>query len=129
MKGTIKAVQKTGTFQELQKYNVTFNHSQGDSVLFFSKSEPTDENFPLKVGTEINYELKPNGNGKIIREDNFTKAFNQMPSGKINTNDSILAQVCYKANMDAFGKDYNDKVEQQTIKDFKWMKNLIINGQ
>ena len=51
-----------------------------------------------------------------------------MPNKKVNTNDSILAQVCYKANMDVFGKDNNELVESHTTKDFNWMKKLIQNG-
>ena len=127
MQGTIKSVTKNGVFQELGKYYVDFNHSQGEKVLFFSKSEPEDDNFPLKVGTQINYELKPNGNGKILREDNFTKGFNKMPMTKKMdfTSISIISQVCYKANKDVFGKEYNDKVMDYTEADTKAMVSMI----
>lgn len=128
MKGTIKTITRNGTFNKMGKYDIEFNHTQGEKIMFFSTTEQTDENFPYVVGKEIDYEIKPNGNGKLIREDNFTKGFNQMPNKKVNTNDSILAQVCYKANMDVFGKDNNELVESHTTKDFNWMKKLIQNG-
>ena len=128
MKGTIKTVTRNGTFNKMGKYDIEFNHTQGEKIMFFSTTEQGDANFPYVVGKEINYEIKPNGNGKLIREDNFTKGFNQMPNAKVNTNDSILAQVCYKANMEAFAKDNLDKVQQNTKKDFYWMKQLITNG-
>ena len=60
--------------------------NNSEKIMFFSTTEQGDANFPYVVGKEINYEIKPNGNGKLIREDNFTKGFNQMPNAKVNTN-------------------------------------------
>ena len=126
MKGIVKTVTKNGVFNGMDKYDIEFNHTQGEKIMFFSKTPQTDENFPYKIGNEINYELKPNGNGKLIRTDNFTQAINSLPTKKMDfTSVSIITQVCYKANKDVFGKDYDDLVQQKTTNDIKWMINLI----
>ncbi len=126
MKGIVKTVTKNGVFNGMDKYDIEFNHTQGEKIMFFSKTKETDENFPYKIGNEINYELKPNGNGKLIRTDNFTQAINSLPTKKMDfTSVSIITQVCYKANKEVFARDYDDLVQQKTTNDVKWMINLI----
>ena len=126
MKGIIKTVTRNGAFNDMEKFDIEFNHTQGEKIMFFSKTKETDQNFPYKVGNEINYELKPNGNGKLIREDNFTKAINSLPTKKMDfTSLSIITQVCYKANKEAFAQNYDDQVKQKTENDVKWMVELI----
>ena len=41
------------------------------------------------------------------------------------TSISIISQVCYKANKDVFGKEYNDKVMDYTEADTKAMVSMI----
>ncbi len=72
MTGTIKSVTQNGIFQGMGKFFVEFNHSQGDSLLFFCKSKPEDKEFPYKTGSTINYTINDKGNGQLIREDNST---------------------------------------------------------
>ena len=46
---------------------------------------------------------------------------------RATTNDSIILQVCYKENMQAFAKDNRDSVIQKTEEDFISLKNILNN--
>lgn len=101
----------------LQNYMVHF--ADGNEYQFLAKG-----NFKKNVGDEVSYEVtnEQYKNASLIYEQKTTSF-----SGKreISTNDSILLQVCYKANKDMFGADHNNEVKENTIEDFKWMKEFL----
>lgn len=135
MKGTIKSVTKVGMFNNMHTLDVEFNHSQGDKTRFYSTRDLTDPNCSYQVGREIEYTVKENGGGKLVppntgggyQNSNAYQKNNAGLGRGASTNESILLQVCYKANMDVFGRDYRDSVEEYTKADFEWMSNFLKN--
>lgn len=137
MKGTIVIVEKSGTYQNMVINEVTFKH--GEKVKFFTKKTPKNPEGDMHTSLQISeselkgytfdYELTPTGNGKIVRPD-LTNG--NIPNKKFNgasgsTNDSILLQVCYKENMQAYGKDYGDEVLPNTVAHFEFLRNFLNN--
>ena len=55
MNGIVKSVVRTGDFQEMGRFEVEFNHTQGEKIVFFAKSNIGDSNFPYEVGKDVNY--------------------------------------------------------------------------
>lgn len=141
MKGTIETCKISGSYNDMEINEVTFKH--GETVKFFIKK--TDRNpsgdlvnnltlngSPLN-GHTIEYELTPTGNGKLIRENNFTAKPKFNGGGKSygvkdeKTQNSILMQVCYKENMQAFAKDNLDMVLPKTLEHFNYLRNELNN--
>ena len=137
MKGTIVSVRKTGNFGEMVINEVTFKH--GESLKFFTKKTAKNPNgdisVPLRisedevVGHTFEYELSPTGNGQIkkVEGGNTTFAPKNPVAQSHSTNDSILLQVCYKENMQAYGKDFGDEVLTNTVEHFKFLRNFLNN--
>jgi len=46
---------------------------------------------------------------------------------RATTNDSIILQVCYKENMQAFGKENRGSVIKNTQEDFLSLKQILNN--
>ena len=131
MKGTIKTVMKTGMLDQLHILAVEFNHTQGEKINFYSTKDLDDPTCVYKVGNEITYIVKPNGNGKLVNENgtSYAKPEYSKPSGgrPATTNDSILLQVCYKENMSAFAKENRSDVMPNTMEDFNELRNFLNN--
>jgi len=137
MKGTIVIVEKSGTYQNMVINEVTFKH--GEKVKFFTKKTSAnpegDMHTSLRISeSELNgytfeYELTPTGNGKVVREDsmNGSAPTRKFGGGSGSTNDSILLQVCYKENMQAYGKDFGDQVLSGTVEHFEFLRNYLNN--
>ena len=140
MKGTIVIVEKVGGFQDLVTNEVTFKH--GEKIKFFTKKTAKnpegDFHTVLNIdkadlnGHTFEYELSDKGNGKIKKapEDYAKKSYgggNNFTARNNSTNDSIMFQVCYKANMDIFGSQHRDAVQKFTEEDFEWMTNYLNN--
>ena len=140
MKGTIVIVEKVGGFQDLVTNEVTFKH--GEKIKFFTKktAKNPEGDFEVVLGIDksdlnghtFEYELSDKGNGKIKKapEDFAKKPYgggNNFTARNNSTNDSIMFQVCYKANMEIFGSEHRDLIHQFTEQDFEWMTNYLNN--
>lgn len=128
MKGTIKTVTSVGMFNGMHSLDVEFNHTQGEKIRFYSTRGLDDQSCVYRQGNEIEYMIKDNGGGKLMPpnkpQNNFSKPNNGSGRGA-STNESILLQVCYKANMDVYAKDNRSVVEEYTKQDFNWMSNFL----
>lgn len=118
--GKIVAYQPNGTAEikgmQYNRFLVTF--ADGQEWKFLTKGE-----FKKKIGEEVQYEIKNEQykNAAFISEKpSFING-----SKNTNTNDSILLQVCYKENMQAFAKDNKDMVIQETKSDFLELKQFL----
>ena len=138
MKGTIVLVEKKPGFQDLVKNEVIFKH--GEKISFFTKKTEKnpegDFNVVLGVakdelqGHTFEYDLNDKGNGKIaMSPKNFASSAPKFTGGgrPANTNDSIMLQVCYKANKEAYAKDNADLVWKHTEEDFEKMRSILAN--
>lgn len=125
--GKIVAYQPDGTAEikgmQLNRFLVTF--ADGQQWKFLAKGE-----FKKKIGEEVQYEIKneTSRNASFIYEQrqNFNTNSNRTATSN-STNDSIMFQVCYKANMEVFGAQYRDQVHKFTEEDFEWMSNYLKN--
>jgi len=117
---------QTGEQVVLDNYTIGF--ADGTEYKFKAKGQ-----WKYPVGSEIQFEVsneqyKTAKGAKPI--NNFTPKPNTntpRSNSGFSTNDSIMFQVCYKANMDIFGSDYRDEVHKNTIEDFEWMTNYLNN--
>jgi len=138
MKGTIVIVEKVGGFQDLVTNEVTFKH--GEKIKFFTKktAKNPEGDFEVVLGIDksdlnghtFEYELSDKGNGKIKKapEDFAKKPYgggNNFTARNNSTNDSIMLQVCYKANKEAYAKDNADLVWKYTEEDFDKMRSIL----
>lgn len=117
--GKIVAYQPNGTAEikgaQYNRFLVTF--ADGQEWKFLAKGE-----FKKKIGEEVQYEIKNEQykNAAFVSEKpSFNGARNT------STNDSILLQVCYKENMQAFAKDNKDMVIAETKSDFIELKEFL----
>jgi len=93
--------------------------ADGTRYKFNAKGE-----FKKAVGDEIEFEVTNDQYKTAKLISNFTPT--TLKSNRDdNTTNSILAQVCYKANKEIFGAEYEHLLEEKTREDFKWMKKLI----
>lgn len=103
------------------KFIVTF--ADGNDYKFLAKGE-----FKKQVGEEVQYQVtnQEYKNAKFVYEEkpNFSA---QSSNRAVSTNDSILLQVCYKENMQAFAKDNKDFVIEESKKDFIALKQILNN--
>ena len=119
--GKIVAYQPNGQAEikgtQYNRYKVTF--ADGNEYKFLAKGE-----FKKQIGEEVKYEVTNTEfkNAKFIVEKTFNR-----PAPSNSTNDSIMFQVCYKANMEVFGAQYRDQVHKFTEEDFEWMSNYLKN--
>lgn len=125
-KGTPFTDNQTGEQVVLDNYTIGF--ADGTEYKFKAKGE-----WKYPVGSEIQFEVsneqyKTAKGAKAI--NNYTPkpvANNTRSSTGYTTNDSIMFQVCYKANMDIYGAENRDYVHSHTEEDFKWMTNFLNN--
>ena len=123
--GKITAYKPQGTAEikgmTFNKFLVTF--ADGNEYKFLAKGE-----FKKKVGEEVEYKVTneeyKNATWVYEQKTNYTP---QTSNRTASTNDSILLQVCYKENMQAYGKDHRDFVMQYTEQDFLSLKNILNN--
>tara|TARA_R110002020_G_scaffold7504_10_gene31612 strand:- start:133 stop:570 length:438 start_codon:yes stop_codon:yes gene_type:complete len=137
--GKIKFIQPKGkgqpfidkdTGQEiiLDRYLIGF--SDGGEYTFSAKGE-----WKHDIGTEIEYEVsneqyKTAKKARAVEQNTFefsnTKSSN-FTYPKPSTNDSIILQVCYKENMQAFAKENRSVVMEQTEEDFISLRQILNN--
>ena len=141
MKGTIVTIDKAGSYNDMEINEVTFKH--GEKIKFFIKKTDRNPNGDLVNNLILNgesvnghtfeYELTPTGNGKIIRENNFTAKPKFNGGGKSygvkdeKTQNSILMQVCFKECMQAFAKENEEVVLSKTLEYFYYLRNELNN--
>lgn len=123
---------KTGKETILDQYLVGF--ADGNEYKFYA-----DGNWKYEVGTEISYEVsneqyKTARGAKLINTSNTQTLTLDKPVGtqqsvsmRATTNDSIILQVCYKENMQAFGKENRSSVIKNTQEDFLSLKQILNN--
>lgn len=134
--GKIKFIQPKGkgqpfidkdTGQEIVLDRYLIGFSNGSEYTFSAKGE-----WKHDIGTEIEFEVsneqyKTAKKARAVEKNTFefsnTKPSNFTPS----TNDSILLQVCYKENMQAFAKENRDVVMTQSKEDFISLKGILNN--
>ncbi len=128
--GKIKFIQPKGpgtpfidnqTGEEVILDNYTIGFADGTEYKFKARGK-----FKFNVGDQIQFEVsnetyKTAKGAKLIQNTPTTNSSYQQ------TQTSIMFQVCYKANMDLFGKENNDLVHSKTEEDFKWMSNYLNN--
>jgi len=116
---------KTGEEKILDKYLIGFV----DGSEYYMHA---DGNWKYDIGTEISFivsneQYKTARGAKLIQKNTFefsnTKPSNFTPS----TNDSIILQVCYKENMQAFAKENRGVVMEQTEEDFISLRQILNN--
>lgn len=120
--GKIVAYQPNGEAEikgmTYNRFLVTF--ADGQQWKFLAKGE-----FKKQIGDEVEYEIKNEQykNAAFVAQPrpNFSGGGNRTAS----TNDSILLQVCYKENMQAFAKDNKEFVLQETENDFIALKQIL----
>jgi len=120
--GKIVAYQPNGEAEikgmTYNRFLVTF--ADGQQWKFLAKGE-----FKKQIGDEVEYEIKNEQykNAAFVAQPrpNFSGSGNRNAS----TNDSILLQVCYKENMQAFAKDNKEFVLQETENDFIALKQIL----
>ena len=125
-KGTPFVDNQTGEQVVLDNYTIGF--ADGTEYKFKAKGQ-----WKYPVGSEIQFEVsneqyKTAKGAKPI--NNFASkpvANNTRSNTGFSTNDSIMFQVCYKANMDVFGAENRDYVHKHTEEDFEWMTNYLNN--
>ena len=122
--GKIVAYQPNGEAEikgtQYNRFLVTF--ADGQEWKFLAKGE-----FKKKIGETVEYTIKNEQykNAAFVAEPRPN--FNNNGSRPASTNDSILLQVCYKENMQAFAKDNKDSVMSETEKDFIALKQILNN--
>jgi|14_taG_2_1085336.scaffolds.fasta_scaffold00101_7 hypothetical protein len=120
--GKIVAYQPNGEAEiKGMKYNrflVTF--ADGQQWKFLAKGE-----FKKQIGDEVEYEIKNEQYKNAAFVAQPRPNFSSGGSRNASTNDSILLQVCYKENMQAFAKDNKDFVIEETEKDFIALKQIL----
>ena len=118
-----------GAFCELEPGLTTLLHS---SELSWTKKNISAKKM-FKIGDEIEYTIKnaEYKNASLIVENNYNAPINTNQNKSISmratTNDSILLQVCYKENMQAFGKENRGSVINNTKEDFISLKQILNN--
>jgi len=120
--------QKSNEEIQLDKHLIGF--ADGTEYTFSAKGD-----FKFPVGSEIQFEVSNEqykfAKGATILEQtqvvsNIRPINTQTnPKGSFTTNDSILLQVCYKENMAAYAKDKRDIVIQNTVEDYKSLKQFL----
>ncbi len=137
--GKITAYQPKGTVEikgmQFNKQLVTF--ADGNEYNFLSKGD-----FKKRIGDETEYLVKdetyknaswvmPNTFNAQPKAAPYNAPVNTTQNNNIvsraTTNDSIILQVCYKENMQAFAKDNRDSVIEQTEQDFLSLKQILNN--
>jgi hypothetical protein len=122
--GKIVAYQPNGEAEikgiKYNRFLVTF--ADGQEWKFLAKGE-----FKKKIGDTVEYTIKNEQykNAAFVAEPRPN--FNNNGSRPASTNDSILLQVCYKENMQAFAKENKDSVMSETEKDFIALKQILNN--
>ncbi len=122
--GKIVAYQPNGQAEikgiQYNRFLVTF--ADGQQWKFLAKGE-----FKKKIGETVEYKVSNEEykNASFIAEPRSN--FNNNGSRPASTNDSILLQVCYKENMQAFAKENKDSVMSETEKDFIALKQILNN--
>tara|TARA_B100001059_G_C17834285_1_gene586846 strand:- start:269 stop:652 length:384 start_codon:yes stop_codon:yes gene_type:complete len=120
--GKIVAYQPNGEAEikgtQYNRFLVTF--ADGQEWKFLAKGE-----FKKKIGDTVEYIIKNEQykNAAFVAEPRPN--FNNNGSRPASTNDSILLQVCYKENMQAFAKENKDSVMSETEKDFIALKQIL----
>lgn len=112
---------KTGEEVVLDKYKVML--ADGVEWTFNAMG---DWKYP--VGSEIQFDVANEkykfGKGvRLMKAKDIPLSANT--NRNVNTNDSILLQVCYKENMQAFGKENEDYVISSTINHFNQLKEFL----
>jgi len=128
--GKIVAIAPNGTAeikgQQFNRNLITL--ANGEQWKFLSKGD-----FKKEVGDEIEYTIKnaEYKNASLVVENNYNAPINTPQNKSISmratTNDSIILQVCYKENMQAFGKDNRSDVIKNTQEDFLSLKQILNN--
>jgi hypothetical protein len=124
-KGNAFIDNQTGEEVILEKYKVTL--ADGVEWNFNAKGE-----WKYPIGSEISFEVsnekyKYAKGAKLIQAQEIPLSSGKTTSRTINTNDSILLQVCYKENMQAFAKDNEEIVIPRTKDHFKELKEFLNN--
>jgi hypothetical protein len=123
--GKIVAYEPNGTAEikgrQYNRYMVTF--ADGQKWKFLSTGE-----FKKQIGDEVEYIIKNEEykNASFVVENNFNQS-KPMMNSKATTNDSILLQVCYKENMQAYAKENRGIVINNTKEDFLSLKQILNN--
>jgi len=128
--GKITAIAPNGTAEiKGQQFNRSLiTLSNGEQWKFLSKGD-----FKKQIGDEIEYTIKnaEYKNASLVVENNYNAPINTNQNKSISmratTNDSILLQVCYKENMQAFGKENRGSVINNTKEDFISLKQILNN--
>ena len=108
------------------RFIVTF--ADGEQWKFLAKGD-----FKKGIGEEVEFKItnEQYKNASFIVENNYNAPINTNENKSIamraTTNDSIILQVCYKENMQAYAKDNKDSVMAETEKDFLALKNILNN--
>jgi hypothetical protein len=128
--GKIVAYQPDGVAEikgiNYNRFKVTF--ADGEWWKFLAKGD-----FKKQIGDEVEFIIKNEQykNAAFVVENNYNAPINTTQNKNIamraTTNDSIILQVCYKENMQAFAKDNRDSVIQKTEEDFISLKNILNN--
>ena len=113
----------TGEEVVLDKYKVTL--ADGVKWTFNAMG---DWKYP--IGSEIQFTVANEkykfGKGvKLLQAREIPLSAKNNSNKPINTNDSILLQVCYKENMQAFAKENEDIVIPSTIRHFNELKEFL----
>lgn len=120
-KGKIVAYEPNGTAEVKGKiFNrslVTF--ADGQKWKFLSIGE-----FKKQIGDEVEYNVI---NAEYRNASLVDNTYNFTHKRPVSTNDSILLQVCYKENMQAFAKENREAVINQTHEDFISLKQILNN--
>jgi len=122
-KGNAFIDNQTGEEVVLEKYKITL--ADGVEWNFNAKGE-----WKYPIGSEISFEVsnekyKYAKSAKLIQAKEIPLSSGKTTSRPINTNDSILLQVCYKENMQAFAKDNEEIVIPRTKDHFKELKEFL----
>ena len=108
------------------RFFVTF--ADGQEWKFLAKGD-----FKKKIGETVEYKItnEQYKNASFIVENNYNAPVNTTQNNNVamraTTNDSIVLQVCYKENMQAFAKENKDIVMAETEKDFIALKQILNN--
>ena len=130
--GKIKFIQPKGkgqpfidkdTGQEIVLDRYLIGFSDGSEYTFSAKGE-----WKHDIGTEIEYEVS-NEQYKTAKKARAVEQLYLLNFSypKPSTNDSIILQVCYKENMQAFAKENRGVVIEQTEEDFISLRQILNN--
>jgi translation elongation factor P/translation initiation factor 5A len=122
-KGNAFIDNQTGEEVVLEKYKITL--ADGVEWNFNAKGE-----WKYPVGSEISFDVsndkyKYAKGAKLIQAKEIPLSSGKMTSRPINTNDSILLQVCFKECMQAYAKDNDQIVIPRTKEYFKELKEFL----